>query len=66
MLRAQHPEFEMLNQGIHTRSGVAADCHMPFQRVGAMFNFDLTLSALSRRLIVRWTSVRRGQPQEKG
>jgi nitrite reductase (cytochrome c-552) len=37
MLKAQHPEFEMWNQGIHARSGVAcADCHMPYQRVGAM------------------------------
>ena len=35
-LKAQHPEFEMWNQGIHARSGVAcADCHMPFKRVGA-------------------------------
>ena len=36
-LKAQHPEFELYNQGIHARSGVAcADCHMPYQRVGAM------------------------------
>ncbi len=36
-LKAQHPEFELYNQGIHARSGVAcADCHMPFKRVGAM------------------------------
>jgi nitrite reductase (cytochrome c-552) len=36
-LKAQHPEFEMWSQGIHARSGVAcADCHMPYQRVGAM------------------------------
>jgi nitrite reductase (cytochrome c-552) len=36
-LKAQHPEFEMWNQGIHSRSGVAcADCHMPYTRVGAM------------------------------
>jgi nitrite reductase (cytochrome c-552) len=35
-LKAQHPEFEMWNQGIHARSGVAcADCHMPYARVGA-------------------------------
>jgi nitrite reductase (cytochrome c-552) len=35
-LKAQHPEFEMWNQGIHARSGVAcADCHMPYERVGA-------------------------------
>jgi len=35
-LKAQHPEFEMWNQGIHARSGVGcADCHMPYQRVGA-------------------------------
>jgi nitrite reductase (cytochrome c-552) len=36
-LKAQHPEFEMWNQGIHARSGVAcADCHMPYQREGAL------------------------------
>jgi nitrite reductase (cytochrome c-552) len=37
VLKAQHPEFELWNQGVHARSGVAcADCHMPYQRVGAM------------------------------
>jgi nitrite reductase (cytochrome c-552) len=37
VLKAQHPEFEMYNQGVHARSGVAcADCHMPYQRTGAM------------------------------
>jgi nitrite reductase (cytochrome c-552) len=36
-LKAQHPEFEMWNQGIHGRSGVTCpDCHMPYQREGAM------------------------------
>lgn len=36
-LKAQHPEFELWNQGIHARSGVAcADCHMPYKRVGSM------------------------------
>jgi nitrite reductase (cytochrome c-552) len=36
VLKAQHPEFELWNQGIHARSGVAcADCHMPYSRVGA-------------------------------
>jgi nitrite reductase (cytochrome c-552) len=36
-LKAQHPEFEMWNQGIHARSGVTCpDCHMPYQREGAM------------------------------
>ena len=36
-LKAQHPEFEMWNQGIHARSGVAcADCHMPYRRAGAV------------------------------
>ncbi|HRC56284.1 MAG TPA: ammonia-forming cytochrome c nitrite reductase subunit c552, partial [Kofleriaceae bacterium] len=36
-LKAQHPEFELWNQGIHARSGVScADCHMPYQRVGAL------------------------------
>ena len=37
VLKAQHPEFEMWNQGIHARSGVAcADCHMPYTRVGGL------------------------------
>jgi nitrite reductase (cytochrome c-552) len=37
VLKAQHPEFEMWNQGIHARSGVScADCHMPYQREGAI------------------------------
>jgi nitrite reductase (cytochrome c-552) len=36
-LKAQHPEFEMYNQGIHARAGVScADCHMPYERQGAM------------------------------
>ncbi len=37
MLKAQHPEFELWNQGVHARSGVTcADCHMPYKRTGAM------------------------------
>jgi nitrite reductase (cytochrome c-552) len=37
VLKAQHPEFETWNQGIHARSGVAcADCHMPYRRDGAI------------------------------
>ena len=36
VLKVQHPEFELWNQGVHARSGVAcADCHMPYRRVGA-------------------------------
>jgi nitrite reductase (cytochrome c-552) len=36
VLKAQHPEFELWNQGIHARSGVTcADCHMPYAREGA-------------------------------
>jgi nitrite reductase (cytochrome c-552) len=37
VFKVQHPEFELWSQGVHARSGVAcADCHMPYQRVGAM------------------------------
>jgi len=37
VLKAQHPEFETWNQGIHARSGVAcADCHMPYLREGGL------------------------------
>jgi nitrite reductase (cytochrome c-552) len=36
VLKAQHPEFELWNQGVHARAGVAcADCHMPYMREGA-------------------------------
>lgn len=36
VLKAQHPEFEMFNQGVHAKSGVScADCHMAYKRVGA-------------------------------
>ncbi len=35
--KAQHPEFELWSQGVHARSGVScADCHMPYERHGAM------------------------------
>jgi nitrite reductase (cytochrome c-552) len=37
ILKAQHPEFELWNQGVHARSGVScADCHMPYAREGAI------------------------------
>ncbi len=37
VLKAQHPEFEMWNQGVHARSGVScADCHMPYKRAGGL------------------------------
>lgn len=37
LLKAQHPEFELWNTGIHARGGVAcADCHMPYKREGAI------------------------------
>src|SRR5688500_13456201 len=37
VLKAQHPECEMWSQRIHARSGVScADCHMPYQREGAI------------------------------
>jgi nitrite reductase (cytochrome c-552) len=37
VIKAQHPEFEVWSQGVHSRSGVScADCHMPYVREGAM------------------------------
>ena len=37
VLKAQHTQFEMYGQGPHARAGVAcADCHMPFERHGAI------------------------------
>ncbi len=37
LVKVQHPEFELWSTGVHARSGVTcADCHMPYQRVGAV------------------------------
>lgn len=37
MLKMQHPEFEMWNQGIHAFRGVScADCHMPYTSEGGV------------------------------
>ena len=37
VFKVQHPEFELWSYGIHASSGVTcADCHMPYERVGAM------------------------------
>lgn len=37
VLKAQHPEFEMWNQGTHGKAGVScSDCHMPYKREGAL------------------------------
>jgi len=37
VFKVQHPEFELWSQGVHAQSGVScADCHMPYERVGAM------------------------------
>jgi nitrite reductase (cytochrome c-552) len=36
-VKAQHPEYELYQQGVHARAGVAcADCHMPPKREGGM------------------------------
>lgn len=35
MLKAQHPDFEVYNTGVHASRGVAcADCHMPYNNEG--------------------------------
>lgn len=37
MLKVQHPDWELFQAGIHARRGVScADCHMPYQREGAV------------------------------
>nr|NLD41822.1 ammonia-forming cytochrome c nitrite reductase subunit c552 [Actinomycetales bacterium] len=36
IIKAQHPEFEIWNEGVHASAGVScADCHMPYQREGS-------------------------------
>ena len=37
ILKAQHPEYEIAQQGIHAQRGVAcADCHMPYKSEGGI------------------------------
>lgn len=37
MLKAQHPDYELFNTGIHARRGLAcADCHMPYKSEGGI------------------------------
>lgn len=37
ILKAQHPEFDLWQQGVHADAGVScADCHMPYKREGAV------------------------------
>ena len=61
VLKAQHPEFELWNQGIHARSGVAcADCHMPYKRVGALKVSDHHVRSRCS------TSTRRARPVTAG
>lgn len=37
ILKAQHPDYEMAQHGIHAQRGVAcADCHMPYQSEGGV------------------------------
>jgi hypothetical protein len=37
ILKAQHPDFEIAQRGIHAQRGVAcADCHMPYMSQGGM------------------------------
>jgi nitrite reductase (cytochrome c-552) len=46
LIKARHPEFEMWNQGVHARSGVAcADCHMPYMRQGGLKISDHQLNS---------------------
>jgi len=53
VLKAQHPQFEMWSQGVHSRSGVAcADCHMPRERRGAI-HLTVHATASPRRTIER-------------
>jgi nitrite reductase (cytochrome c-552) len=36
-LKAQHPDYETFQQGVHAKAGVTcADCHMTYKREGAM------------------------------
>ena len=37
ILKAQHPDFEIAQQGIHAQRGVScADCHMPYKSEGGV------------------------------
>ena len=59
VLKAQHPEFELWNKGVHAQSGVScADCHMPYKREGALKVSDHWVRSplLSESGSARWAS----------
>ena len=54
LIKAHHPEFEMWNQGVHARSGVAcAGCHMPYMRQGGSRSAIIRSTARCSRSIAR-------------
>lgn len=64
MVKIQHPETELFSSGIHARSGVAcADCHMPYQRVGAV---KITNHKISSPLFNINASCQTCHPQPEG
>jgi nitrite reductase (cytochrome c-552) len=57
MIKAQHPEYEMWNDGVHGSAGVScADCHMPRVKVGK----NVTITAH------HWTSPLKNDESIKG
>ncbi|MDO5615460.1 MAG: ammonia-forming cytochrome c nitrite reductase [Cruoricaptor ignavus] len=46
ILKAQHPDFEVFNLGIHAQRGVScADCHMPYKSQGGIKYTDHHISS---------------------
>ncbi len=65
VLKAQHPEFELWNQGIHARNGVAcADCHMPYHREGAIKVSDHWVRSPVLNIENACVSCHRDDPEE--
>lgn len=51
MLKAQHPDFEVFQMGVHAKRGVScADCHMPYKTEGGQKFTDHHISSPLRNI----------------
>ena len=52
MLKMQHPDYELSQQGPHARAGIScADCHMPYVTEGSARVTDHAMRPPSRNLL---------------
>ncbi len=65
ILKAQHPDFEISQHGIHAQRGVScADCHMPYKTDGAVKFSDHQISSPLRNVSASCQTCHRQSEEE--